>query len=178
MTWDDPNATYTVNDRNRDGLVQAYAALAGESAPQQRAALMKLVDIVETDLRDAGAELPQMPFPTTEVQGDDKRTADQFNRLVDQLASLREGLQGGIDALEGDSNDAEHEALYELVGAMQGVLETAGVWKCVEIKSPYEDDEDDEGARPYTCRACGRPELECSANPCPQVVTDRGESDA
>ena len=38
-----------------------------------------------------------------------------------------------------------------------------------------DEDEGDESAEPFRCTACDRPELDCSADPCPAVVADRGE---
>lgn len=35
--------------------------------------------------------------------------------------------------------------------------------------------EDSAGASLYHCDGCGRPESECSADPCPAVIADRGE---
>ena len=38
------------------------------------------------------------------------------------------------------------------------------------LAEPFNDDEDD-----YRCTACGRPELDCSRDPCLEVLKDRGE---
>lgn len=35
----------------------------------------------------------------------------------------------------------------------------------------------DELGRPYVCKGCARPEIECSASPCAGVIADRGEEE-
>lgn len=56
---------------------------------------------------------------------------------------VRAALEEAIDALQGDSNDAEHEALWSLTDAVQDLLHAHGMWNKVEIKS-YDDLLDEE----------------------------------
>ena len=50
-----------------------------------------------------------------------------------------------------------------------------------ELEEKASDDEralsQDNAGREFTCQACGREETECSAEPCPAVLEDRGEVD-
>lgn len=49
--------------------------------------------------------------------------------MVDDLAGLREELAEADRALAGDSNDAEHEALYDLTETLRGLLAGSSPWR-------------------------------------------------
>lgn len=52
------------------------------------------------------------------------------------LDELRDSLMGGKRALAGDSNDAEHDALEELVDAVHHALTDAGI-EVPDLRIPY-----------------------------------------
>ena len=47
-----------------------------------------------------------------------------MSALSDAVNNLRECAEAATNALDGDSNDAEHEALFELIGAAEAVVES------------------------------------------------------
>lgn len=63
--------------------------------------------------------------------------------LLDARDSLREALDEADEALGGDSNDAEHDALYSVRETIAGLL---GV--TTDPPSPYDDDNDEEDSEP------------------------------
>jgi hypothetical protein len=57
-----PDDDYDYSDY-RDVLIEAYAAMDGDSNDAEHDALCSAVDLIENLLRDAGGELPPRPDP-------------------------------------------------------------------------------------------------------------------
>lgn len=91
--------------------------------------------------------------------------------------------------IEALANEAA-EYLAEFTGTVAGVGDFQGLaWAglCVPFFAAHEGQEipecmeglDDASewcvAEPFRCKGCGRPEPDCSADPCGDVIADRGE---
>jgi hypothetical protein len=71
---------------------------------------------------------------SAEAPGGEEISISEFEEfaepiMVDDLAGLREELAEADRALEGDSNDAEHEALYGLTETLHGLLAGSSPWR-------------------------------------------------
>ena len=133
MEFDVANNAVSEGREDPPGLTYELTCVA----PRGKASLVSAGD---DDWNMDDEEIPHGDYQTFEEPVLDARTA------------LREALGEADAALGGDSNDAEHDALYSIRELLAGIL---GV--TYDAPSPYNEDEDDGFEPPETiCGDCAR----------------------
>jgi hypothetical protein len=106
-------------------------------------------------------------------------TVDRLNWLASHTSRLSycdEAAADGICAKDAEMSDRIAAGIYvEFQEAYGAVLEALkGEAETREDEDEADDADLEDAAEGETCTACNRPSIDCSRNPCPEVIADRG----
>ena len=95
---------------------------------------------------------------------DDQTTHDNA-RLIAEAPAMVEALRDAVRWVAKGVADGAYASCVAPHGAEACLRKMEAILARIDGLS--------EAGEGYTCRACGRPEIECSAAPCPAVISDR-----